>query len=143
MLSLLQKEFRNVSYNPFCCDYDTRNYYFFKLVIFSHTVHWDILHITKTSLTHRFFCTKMSHLYLQFISTKVRITLLKDVWVEVLPWCSYSKKSAILFNFNSILFKSNILHKLCSLLQFFEMLSCDNALWKAEISWNFWWLKPF
>ena len=79
-------------------------------------------------MTKRFFCTKTTHLYLQSIFTKLRIILLKDVCVEVLPLHSYSGKSAILFNFNSILFKSNILHKLCSFLQFFEMLSCDNAV---------------
>ena len=44
------------------------------------------------------------------------------------------EKSAILIDFNSVLFKSNILHKLCSLLQFFAMLSCDNAVWIAEIN---------
>ena len=88
-------------------------------------------------MTQRFFCTKTTHLYLKFISTKVCMILLKDVCVEVLPWYSYSKKSAILFNFNSVLLKSNILHKLCYLLQFFEMLNCDYAVcFQIFDDWN-------
>ena len=86
-------------------------------------------------MTERFFWTKTTHLYFQFISTKVRI---KDVvCVEVLPCYSYSKKSAILLSFDSVLFESNILHNLCYLLLFFEMLSCDYAVcFEIFDDWN-------
>ena len=47
------------------------------------------------------------------------------------------QKKAVLFNFNSILFKSNILHILCYLLPFFEMLSCDYAVcFEIFDDWN-------
>ena len=93
-------------------------------------------------MTKRFFCAKTSYFFLQFISTRVCITLLKDVCVEVLPWYSYSKK-VLFYSILIQFYLKVILRKLCSLLQFFVMLSCDNAVWKAEISRNFWWLKPF
>ena len=63
--------------------------------------------------------------------------------MEVLPWYSYSKK--VLFYSILIPFYLKVIfcrsHALCC--SFFAMLSCDNAVWKAEISWDFWWSKLF
>ena len=47
------------------------------------------------------------------------------------------QKSVILLSFNSVLFESNILHNLCYLLLFFEMLSCDYAVcFEIFDDWN-------